>query len=215
MLSLLSRKFSHKIFQKALFLVTTLSITTTAYCAETDTPKTELPKESETAKPTQTPLSEGASIVSKEGHFSVKLPNGFTTIDNDVQPIQTEMGEIETINYTSFTDTSACMAGASEYPEALLVFIKGKEKEVLDGAQEGALKNVNGTVVSSKDSTVEKLPAREVEFTAEADGQPLFGKALFILADSRLYHLLFISSSHSELDSSEVTKFFNSFKIID
>ena len=158
-------------------------------------------------------LAKGAIVSSKEGHFSVQLPDGFATTDTEVQPIQTEMGEIETINYTSFTETSAAMVGASEYPEALLVFIKGKEKEVLDGAQEGALRNVNGSVVSEENTQIDSFPARTVTFSAEADGQPLFGKALFILANSRLYHILFISNNEAEIKNSNVDAFFKSFKI--
>lgn len=158
-------------------------------------------------------LAKGAVVTSKEGHFSVQLPDGFTSTDTEVQPIQTEMGEIETINYTSFTETSAAMVGASEYPEALLVFIKGKEKEVLDGAQEGALRNVNGTVVSEENTQIDSFPARTVTFSAEADGQPLFGKALFILANSRLYHILFISNNEAEIKDASSNSFFKSFKI--
>lgn len=158
------------------------------------------------------PVQEGALIQSKEGHFVAKLPDGYTSFEIEVQPIQTEMGEIETINYTSFTHSGAAMAGSSEYPEALLVFIKGKEKEVLDGAEEGALRNVNGTIVNEEDLRVENFPARTVEFTAEADGQPLFGRALFILADSRLYHLLLISNNHQELTAPSIDAFFKSFK---
>lgn len=163
------------------------------------------------AEPTIAAL--GASIDSKEGRFKVQLPAGFSETDMEVQPIQTEMGEIETVNYTSFSDTGATMVGTSEYPEALLVFIKGKEREVLEGAEEGALRNVSGTVVTEEEQTVSGFPARSVEFTAEADGQPLFGKALFILAENRLYHILFITSNRADINSDGITQFFQSFKI--
>lgn len=209
----MSHFFNSKKIFKGIFLSTLLSLCPLCYCNDENTNHEEAQKENkETLKVEKTA---GAIIDSKEGHFSAQLPPGFVSIDQDIQPIQTEMGEIETINYTSFTETSACMVGASEYPEALLVFIKGKEKEVLDGAQEGALKNVNGVVVSSNDLTINNLPARVVEFTAEADGQPLFGKAQFILADSRLYHILYISSDHAELNAPEVLNFFQSFKLIE
>jgi hypothetical protein len=124
------------------------------------------------------------------------------------------MGEIETVNYTSFSDTAAAMIGTSTYPEALLVFIKGKERDVLEGAQEGALKNVSGTVVTEKNLEIDSFPAKSLEFTAEADDQPLYGRALFILSGNRLYHILFITSNKEEISNTATNAFFDSFKII-
>lgn len=160
-----------------------------------------------------TDFSKNIFIESKDGHFSIALPKGFVEADEEILPIQTEMGEIETVNYTSFSDTAAAMIGTSQYPDALLVFIRGKEKDVLEGAQEGALKNVNGVVISEKELQVDNFPAKSIDFTAEADDQPLFGRALFVLADSRLYHVLYITSSREEITSESTTNFFNSFKI--
>lgn len=157
----------------------------------------------------------GAFISSKEGLFSIQLPSGFLETESEIQPIQTEMGEIETVNYTSFSETAAAMIGTSTYPEALLVFIKGKERDVLEGAQEGALKNVNGTVVTEKNLEIASQPAKSLEFTAEADDQPLYGRALFILSGNRLYHILFITSNKEEISNSSTNAFFDSFKIID
>lgn len=154
----------------------------------------------------------GAFISSKEGLFSIQLPEGFVETEIEIQPIQTEMGEIETVNYTSFSETAAAMIGTSTYPEALLVFIKGKERDVLEGAQEGALKNVSGTVVSEKSLDISSNPAKSVEFTAEADDQPLYGRALFILSGNRLYHVLFITSNKEEVNSIQTNAFFDSFK---
>ena len=154
----------------------------------------------------------GAFISSKEGLFSIQLPEGFVETEIEMQPIQTEMGEIETVNYTSFSETAAAMIGTSTYPEALLVFIKGKERDVLEGAQEGALKNVSGTVVSEKSLDISSNPAKSVEFTAEADDQPLYGRALFILSGNRLYHVLFITSNKEEVNSIQTNAFFDSFK---
>jgi hypothetical protein len=158
-------------------------------------------------------LNQGALIESSEGLFLIQLPLGFSDYEKEVQPIQTEMGEIETVNYTSFSDTAAAMAGSSLYPESLLIFIKGKEREVLEGAQEGALKNVSGTVISEMDVDIQSSPARYVEFTAEAEGQPLFGKALFLLNENRLYHVLLITSNPQDIHDKATTAFFESLKI--
>jgi hypothetical protein len=81
----------------------------------------------------------------------------------------------------------------------------------LDGAKNGAIKNINGTEkTSSKITLAGKHPGRA--FTAELPGGKGFVKARVFLAGQRLYQVMVLGPS-SFTDSDDVKKVFDSFEI--
>lgn len=157
---------------------------------------------------------ESQLITSKDGHFSVALPPGFKDVEMDQESLETGMGPIKIVNYTASKDDNACIFGSSEYPPQILAMIEGKENDVLEGAQQGVLANMNGKVEKQSDVTVGKYPGRHIYFSAQVDGQTVYGKLQLVLAPPRLFHQMFISNQESELSTADINAYFDSLKIL-
>lgn len=163
-----------------------------------------------------TPKSGGGQMLtSEEGHFSISIPTGFSDVGVESQSVDTEVGPINTINYSASSENSTYIVGSSEYPKDILNAIKGKEQEVFDGAQEGLLMHMRGKITSKNDITIDGHKARTVDFSASVDNETLYGKLQLILAEPRLFHLLYITNKKDELNNHDAQEFFNSIKISD
>jgi len=156
---------------------------------------------------------EGKVLASDEGHFSVKVPEGFSEIDMETQSVDTEAGKISTVNYSASSEHSTYIVGASEYPQDILNAIKGKEQEIFDGAQEGLLMHMRGKVTAKNNVLIDGHKARTVDFTAHVDNETLYGRLELILAEPRLFHMLYITNQQDELDGKNAKDFFSSLKI--
>jgi len=153
-------------------------------------------------------------ISSATGNFSITLPQGFKTPEYTMNPISTEVGEITTMNYISYSDLGACMVGVSQYPDKLAALISQKQKEVLQGAQAGALRNMDATLIRQEEYTLNGNPGRTLWFRSMAEGQPLYGQMRLICAMPRLYHILYLTDQEGNLQSSGVQGYFGSFQLL-
>ncbi len=144
-------------------------------------------------------------FTSTEGRFSVQLP-GTPTASNDSTP--TAVGKIELHLFTVTGDKgSAWIANYSDYPAALTKL--SNPNKILDGAMNGAVKGVSGTLKSKKTITVNGFPGREFEASAQ---QGLSFSGRIVLAENRMYQLTAVSVPGT-IPKSDVVKFFNSLTI--
>lgn len=180
----------------------------------TNFPKNEPPAHAAPSMKAAPEEEKGKPLVSEEGHFSVTIPGGFSEVDMESQAVDTEVGQIRTVNYSASSDHSTYIVGSSDYPKDIIAAIKGKEQEIFEGAQEGLLMHMKGSVVSKKDLMIDGHKARTVEFTAHVENESLYGKLQLILAEPRLYHMLYITNQKDELNADKVKEFFTSLKII-
>ena len=96
------------------------------------------------------------------------------------------------------------------YPVDPVGAMDGNPELVLDGARNGAAKNVGGTVSSEKRVTVGKYRGRDISIVIADKSVTVWLR--MVSAQNRLYTLQAILPSHPTRDP-EVTRFFESFKL--
>lgn len=158
--------------------------------------------------------AEDLNISSEQGNFSIQLPDGFKHPEFTMTPVATEVGDITTVNYISYSPQGACMVGSSEYPQKLVSLISKRQGEVLKSAQDGALRNMQAKLLKQEEFTMESYQGRTLWFMSTAEGQPLYGQLRLVCAMPRLYHILYLTDQKTYLNSEKVSAYFNSFKIL-
>ena len=141
---------------------------------------------------------------SDEGRFTVLMP-GKPKAQNQV--LDTPVGKVDMVMFTAGSNKAGCVVAYADYP-AQLINTTDPQK-TLDGARDGAVKNVNGRLVSETSIYFHGLPARDVRI--EIPGKA-FVTGRFILASPRFYELLFIAPTDTGREQ-DISKFFNSFTI--
>lgn len=153
----------------------------------------------------------GVKLGSREGRFNVEFPPGFTNPEQRTVEVETPAGKLPMTLYTSSQDTSsAYMIAFLDYP--LDAFQAGIEK-MLDGAREGALKNMNATLEKQESVTLSGHPGRSITFKGTSQGKEVFGRIDYYIAKPRLYQILFLTSNKARVTTPEITKCFSSFTI--
>jgi hypothetical protein len=160
---------------------------------------------------TTTDASDGG-YSSSEGMFSVTFPSNMDDPQEQTQQVPTEIGKIDMTMVMTTNANSVAMVAYAQYPDQ--AFDPGKTKDVLDGAQNGALTNMNGTADSQEDITVEGHPGRSIYFTGSApNNQAAYGRVDMILAKPFFYQVLYASDNKADLEEIPVKTFFSSFDI--
>ncbi len=153
------------------------------------------------------------SFVSREGRFSIALPDGYSRPKLEVNDVASDMGAIKLYMYMSIRSSEgACLVGYSDIKGVQLT--DELRQKMLDGAREGALNNMNATLDSETPTTLEGNPGRIVRFTAEKDGQKIRGRFDYYLVNNRLYQVGFIAIAQDALEQESISAFFGSFKLM-
>lgn len=154
----------------------------------------------------------GVELNSQEGRFSVEFPAGFTDPAENVVEVEIPGGTLPMTMYTASKGaTSAYLVAFLDYPEES--FEQGIES-MLDGAREGALKNMNATLESQKSITLNGHPGRSITFAGFSGEQRVYGRIDYFIAKPRLYQVLYLTSSKTKVNAPEITACFESFTII-
>ncbi len=139
---------------------------------------------------------------SDEGRFTVLMP-GKPELQNQVTPV----GKINMFMYMAGTNKANCAVAYADYPAQ---FIDSTDpRKILEGAKNGAIKNISGRLISETSIDFHGLPAKEVHIEIPNKG---FVTARFILASPRFYELMFIASEDKGHEQ-DISKFFDSFTI--
>ncbi len=153
---------------------------------------------------------EWQTFSSSAGGFSVSIPG---TFQESTQSVSTQLGAIDLHIFMLGQANSAYMLSYADYPEN---FVKQSDvNTMLDGARDGALKNVNATLGGTKAISLDGSPGRE--FTASVpDSKSVPGggsvQARIYLVKSRLYQLLVLTAKGNETEV-DADKFLASFKL--
>jgi hypothetical protein len=94
-----------------------------------------------------------------------------------------------------------------DYPKEM--FENADIKKMLDGARDGAVRNVNGILEDEKVLDFHGNPGREAEIKIPEKATV---KVRIILIGNRLYQVMVVSESKTELDKN-CPEFFDSFKV--
>jgi hypothetical protein len=136
-----------------------------------------------------------------DGRFSVKFPGEPATqkMEKDGRDVTIVMGVSQDVvfmvAYTDLPEDAVRAAGA---------------EAILSGAQNGYLQGCRGTLVKSSEFTYGRHKGRTLEAKLEPHG---FTSGFLLLADNRLY-MVFALGPQENADSSGVSQFLGSFKLL-
>jgi hypothetical protein len=138
--------------------------------------------------PAQPPAPPAWVAFSSEKHgFRTEFP---ASPKSDTMKVPTALGELEMQVFILEQGTRAYMISVSDnLPTAEPLDVAN----VLDGARDGAVSNIQGRLVSEKQQTVDQLPARRLEISAGPPESPLRVEAIVILRDRKLYQALMVA----------------------
>lgn len=152
---------------------------------------------------------EWTEFSSGPGNFSVLLPG---TPEEQTQSVDTPAGSIDIHMFLLDQGSSAFMVGYSDYPESLIA--QADPMLLLDGARDGAVGNVGGTMRSERELTLNSNPGREIKFDVpDSSDLPGGGYAVarLYLVQNRLYQV--IGMAKKDVSEEEIIKFLDSFTL--
>lgn len=151
--------------------------------------------------------SEPHQYDSSAGKFSVEFPG---KPEEQSQTVQTEVGSIK-LNIVMYEKrNSAYLVMYCDYP-ADHVQAAGSDV-ILEGACEGAVSNIRGTLVSQEPITIGDHPGREIKATASTDGNQVELRSRIYLVGNRLYQVI-VSATPGGTKDSVANRFVDSFKL--
>ena len=168
------------------------------------------------ATPSYTPSTPSSSpsipssswqAVSGEG-FTVSMPG---SPSHDTQSVPSAVGPIPIHLYTLSAGYEGYIAGYSEYPDS--VFSAAAPEDLMNGAQNGAINNIQGQVTSQRSITIDGNPGREIIGTSPSKN--IGFTARVYLVKPRMYMLLYTQYDQSKPMSGDGKKFLDSFKLSD
>jgi hypothetical protein len=149
-------------------------------------------------------LKEFEEYYSADGRFSVLFPG---EPKESLQSVRTAAGQINLVMLTAGSKTSGFAVGYTDYPRNVVE--SSDPEEMLDGARDGAVRNVGGRLIDETPLDFHGHPAREIRVEAPKKTSI---RSRLILIENRLYQLVVISKSARILDE-KGSEFFDSFTV--
>ena len=150
-------------------------------------------------------INQWEEYISDEGKYKVDFPGN---PEIKTQKVNTKIGEIQITMAMLESNNIAYMASFNDYTSE---FIKNSnEKDLLDGARDGAVANVQGKLLSELIIELNNIPGREIKIET-ADGKNTIIQRVY-LAGSRLYQVSVVTPKTQSFDKN-INKYLDSFKI--
>lgn len=141
---------------------------------------------------------------SPDNSFIVMLPKD---VKEEKQSINTQLGPIELVSYYAKAKHQEFTIAYSDYPDS---FITARDPNVLlDGSRDGAVKNIQGTLLSETIIDMNGHPGRELRIEGP---QKIIMKSRIYLVGKRLYQIMTISKPDHSFDK-KIEEVLSSFKI--
>lgn len=145
---------------------------------------------------------------SPEGKFSVWLP-GDPKVDS--QTVDAAGMKIKVTMYTISSGTGAYIAGFNDYPAEMM---KGTDlQNLLDGARDGGLKNINATLVNETKIDKDGFPGRDITAKANAQGKDYNMRMRVYIVNNRLYQTMALYEP-GKMSDADIAQFLNSFTLM-
>ncbi len=133
------------------------------------------------------------------------------TPTSSVESVSTAIGVVELHSFTLEANEFAYFVAYGDFPPA---FVQNADTEaMLDGARDGAVADVSGTLVSERRISVQGFPGRELWIEASVSGQKGLAQARMILVGNRFYQVL-VAGPKDGFAESEAERFLNSFQVV-
>lgn len=160
-----------------------------------------------TPAPTSTPYTSSSSWQAVNGdRFTFSMPG---SPSHDEQTISSAAGPLPLHMYTLSEGYEGFIAGYTEYPD--YIFTSAGPEDLLDGAQQGAVSNVEGQVTSQKKISIAGNPGREIVGTSPS--RNIGFTARVYLVRPRMYMFVYTQYDKDKPISSDGTRFLDSFQI--
>ena len=163
------------------------------------------PSYSPTSSPSSTTSTSSWQTVNGDG-FTFSMPSSPT---HDEQSMPTAVGPIPLHLYTLSQGFEGYIVGYSIYPDS--VFSAASPEQLLNGAQTGAVNNVQGEVTSQRSISINGNPGREIVGTSPSKNIG-FTARVFIVKP-RMYMLVYTQYDKDKPMSSDGRKFLESFQL--
>ncbi len=150
-------------------------------------------------------------FTSAEGGFTITYPGNSAAPQKQTVPVPTEIGNIDMNMFLVDAGEKAYMTAYADYPETLIE--ESDPQTMLNMGRDGAITNVNGELLREKDHKVQGFPAKEFYARGKQGEQDVFMRANIIMADARLYQVLYLGFTEDALDSKEADDYMASFRI--
>jgi hypothetical protein len=144
------------------------------------------------------------TYMAPDGTFSLDLP-GKPTIETNQAPL--ESGGTITLHSINVA------VGSSAYTCTYVELENASQKspdQVLESARDGSLRNVQGTLITQNQLTVQGFPG--LQFQAHARGNSLMDSRM-VLAGNRLYMIMAVAADGQNAQPKTVERMFDSFKV--
>ena len=148
-------------------------------------------------------------FTSPEGRFSITAQKPFKA---STQTITASGISLPTYMFIADMGTRTDMVAYTDYPED--VVSQSDPAKMLDGASNGAVQNVNGTLVSQDEITLDGNPGRDIVANAAAkNGQEVTMRARLYMVKNRLYMIIIVANK-GQLTREQTDAFLDSFKLL-
>ncbi|HEY3291363.1 MAG TPA: hypothetical protein VGK87_14635 [Anaerolineae bacterium] len=145
---------------------------------------------------------------SDKGQFTVRMPS---EPKQSTQSVDTAAGKIDVALFTAVAGNTAYVASYSDYPEAVMA--GADPLKVLEGAMNGAVTNIGGTLIDSKDVSLNDVPGKEFSANGKIANQGEGSmRGRLYLVKNRLYQLIVVGLK-DQLPTADVDKYLQSFKL--
>ena len=131
------------------------------------------------------------------------------TPQKTVQQVQTAVGELDMHMVAYAGDDIYYAISATEYPKEFADMSDERIKSVLDGSVNGAVNNLNGTLESDENITLNGYPGRKIKI--KASGMDVFMNTY--LVDNKMY-ITQVICVEDRKDTKSLNKFLDAFDII-
>lgn len=141
---------------------------------------------------------------SPDNSFTVMLPKD---VREEKQAVNTQLGPIEFLSYNAKAKHQQFTIAYSDYPDS---FVAATDPKILlDGSRDGAVRNIQGTLLSETIIDLKGHAGRELRIEGP---QKIVLKSRIYLVGKRLYQIMAVSEPDHSFDK-KIDEVFSSFKI--
>jgi hypothetical protein len=123
----------------------------------------------------------------------------------------TPVGSLNLYTYALDMGELSYMVAYSDYPSNLVRY--ADVDEMLDGARDGAVDNVDGTLVGERKIRLQGYPGRELWIEATMAGKQGLAQARIYMVGSRLYQII-AGGLKDSFPAGDAERFLNSFLLV-
>jgi hypothetical protein len=167
------------------------------------------PATAEASAPAQAASDGWVDFSSAEGGFQARFP---AAPESQNLPTATVVGNVEQKMFSVTQGVAFYAASFADYPQTAMK--EAVPATVLDGARDGAVKNVQGKLVKEDQITLDGHPGRAIHIQATAQGTSVRLDARIFLVNNRLYQMIVVRPGGGLGSDQDVAKFLDSLKLI-